>query len=155
MKRPKPDFLEAQKGASLIVNEEQETYPRLVGGQTYNLSVKSGITCSTSDDLKLTYTQVKVDGYDLPNWVSFNDQTGKLELTTPSLSYDQIYEFAIETKVNGQPDVYTKSFKLEVSAQNDPNVPPSTPNNLDRLFLGEHEPHRTLQTDCYDSRCYY
>ena len=119
----------------------------MVSGQTYQLAIKSGITCSTTHDLKLSYTKVKVDGYEVPEWVSFNDQTSNLELTTPALDYDQIYEFSIETKVEGKPDVYTKSFKLHVEGRLNPNIGSTTNKIFEYSLNDEPSQHRALQTD--------
>ena len=97
------------------MSEGTQAYDNLTAGQTYELKVGTGITCSTSDRLKLSYVKVMVGDQEVPEWVNFNQETGKLEITTPKTNQDVTYKFSIETKVEDQPEVYTKTFKLNVA----------------------------------------
>ena len=150
----------------MVVKEGTETYSKLTAGQSYELKISSGITCSTSDELKLSYTTIKSGDQEVPNWVYFNPKTGKIEIKTPKVSEDKTYEFSIETSVKGRSETYTKTFKLEVTSckvkdclecdKNDPDVCSKYSNrSSSKVFEEFASKKRALESDCYNDNCYY
>ena len=109
-----------------------DSYTNLNIGELKTLSLPIDLTWSIDGSTAITYSFIQIGSNQIPNWITLNTISSKLELTTPDVNTNTNFTFGVQATVNGYN--YVKTILLQVidsntqqnSSSNSTNLPSSS-----------------------------
>ena len=93
-----------------------DSYTNLNIGELKTLSLPIDLTWSIDGSTAITYSLIQIGVNQIPNWVTLNSISSKLELTTPDVNSNTNFTFEVQATVSGYN--YVKTILLQVIDSN-------------------------------------